>query len=347
MTKQIQKGGDNSTNIQAGEVHVIQGITYTEARTIALDVFKSNFLSMSEQAATIARNRAEEITEQFLRKLQSEHEKGVQNAQDPDFQHALFTVQKEYARTGDKQLGDLLVDLLVDRTKHDKRSILQIVLNESLSVAPKLTTDQLAVLSTVFILRYTINYGIKSLDTLSKYLDTYISPFSDLLSKNAACYQHLEYAGCGSISIGEVNLGELLRNKYAGVFSKGFDVGELQSRQINIAPTSEIFTVCLHDKNKLQVNSMSEQVLRDKARELNLSEEETNKLVGLNNSYMMNANEIRQYLSILRPYMEKIFDVWGSSYMRNLKLTSVGIAIGHANVKRQIGEFTDLSIWIN
>jgi hypothetical protein len=28
-------------------------------------------------------------------------------------------------------------------------------------------------------------------------------------------------------------------------------------------------------------------------------------------------------------------------------LTSVGISIGHANIKRLVGEFAKLSIWIN
>ncbi len=80
-------------------------------------------------------------------RLHKEYAKGLENAENPDFQRALFTVQKEYALTGDDELGDLLVDLLIDRTKQDNRSLLQIVLNESLSVVPKLTNDQLAALS--------------------------------------------------------------------------------------------------------------------------------------------------------------------------------------------------------
>ena len=45
--------------------------------------------------------------------------------------------------------------------------------------------------------------------------------------------------------------------------------------------------------------------------------------------------------------MAQVFDVWEGSFMQNLSLTSVGVAIAHANIKRHIGEFTDLSIWIN
>jgi hypothetical protein len=45
--------------------------------------------------------------------------------------------------------------------------------------------------------------------------------------------------------------------------------------------------------------------------------------------------------------MSDCFEIWFASPMKNLTLTSVGIAIGHANIKRFAGEFANLSIWIN
>lgn len=139
MSKQVQKGGENSTNIQVEEVNVVQGLTYAEVRQVATDVFKANFYDLAGEAKNIAEARAAQITEDFLAKLQAENPDGFAKAQDPDFQHALFTVQKEHARSGDEDLGSLLVDLLVDRSKQNQRDILQIVLNESLAIAPKLT----------------------------------------------------------------------------------------------------------------------------------------------------------------------------------------------------------------
>lgn len=346
MIKQVQKGGDQSTNIQASEVHIV-GISYAEAHQIALDVFRANFLSLSDRAADIALARVEEITDKFLRKLKEQNEKGIAHSEDPDFQYALFTIQKEYARTGDEALGDLLVDILVDRTKHETRSILQIVLNESLSVAPKLTNDQLAALSLLFIFKYTINRGIASLKSFGEYLDRHVAPFVGLLSKNNSCYWHLSYSGCGSISIGSVNILKVLRQRYPGLFSKGFTDKNLQQNGIILPIESEIFIMCLHDGAKLQINALDNEVLRDKAAQLNLDLAEIDKLIGVNNTFLMSDAEIKDYIEQLRPYMKSVFDVWENSYMKNLDLTIVGIAIGHANIKRLVGEFTDLSIWIN
>ena len=132
---QKQNIAQGSTAIQAGGNVTITktGLTYAEVRDVALDVFRANFYELAGVAKETAKARAEEITEEFLSKLQKEHPAGLEKSNDPDFQYALFTVQKEYARNGDKDLGDLLVDLLVDRSKQEQRDILQIVLNESLN----------------------------------------------------------------------------------------------------------------------------------------------------------------------------------------------------------------------
>jgi len=346
MTKQVQKGGDHSTNVQAEKVQINMGVTISDVRQIARDIFKANFLSLSKQAKEVAKTRAEEITDKFLMELKKQNEDGIKNAQDPDFQYAMFTIQKEYAKTGDKELGDLLVDILVDRTKQEGRSILQIVLNESLSVAPKLTNDQLAALSVIFMLRYTINTRINNSLTLGQNFDETIKPFINLLSKKAPCYQHLEYAGCGSISISSVNFADLLKEKYLGLFSKGFLSNELQKRNINLPAENRIFVTCLHDNTKLQLNAINEDEIKEEARNLGI-EDNIDQLLELNKSCLMNSKEVEDEIVQLRPYMKTVFDVSRESFMKNLTLTSVGIAIGHANVKRNIGEFTDLSIWIN
>ena len=69
--------------------------------------------------------------------------------------------------------------------------------------------------------------------------------------------------------------------------------------------------------------------------------------MSLYQQYKMNEQEIKLKCISLRNYMSNIFDVWDNSSMKNTTLTSVGITIGHGNLKRLIGEFADLSIWIN
>jgi hypothetical protein len=347
MSDQTQKAGNHSTNVQAGSIIVHQGPSVAEVRQLALDVFRANFFELAGDARDIVRQRAEEVTEAFLKQLQQEHAEGLKRAQEPDFQHALFTVQKEYARCGDKDLGDLLVDLLVDRTKQESRSILQIVLNESLSVAPKLTPDQLAALSVIFLFKYTINHRIRNHETLWTYLDRHVAPFADLLSDKVACYQHLEYSGCGTVGLGTVALAEVFKQHYGALFSKGFDDAQWQGKQLSLPSIHPIFLTCVNDKTRRQVNGMSEEVIRSECKRLGVSEDDTGKVVGLHTETLMSADDVKNKIIDARPYMRRVFEMWAGSSMSHFTLTSVGIAIGHANVKKNVGEFTDLGIWIN
>lgn len=348
MTKKTQKSGDNSTNIQADSITVLQqGLSYDDVRSVALDVFKENFIKISGNANNVAENRCFQITDFFLTKLQNENPRGFKNAEDPDFQYSLFMVQKEYARNGDKELGDLLVNLLVDRSKQEQRDILQIVLNESLIIAPKLTRAQLAILAIVFVFKHTNKTGdFKGVDDLWEYFDLHIKPFVKDLVKNIVSFQHLQFSGCGSISEGIFNrLEDILGRTYQGLFLKGFDPEELEKRDVQLE--EELRMTCFNDDKKIQIRALNIDDLSLKMKQLKIPDEKKTKIIELFNLNKMNKNEIKEKCIEGRSYMNDVFDIWSNSKMQMFNLTSVGIAIGHANVKRLVGEFANLSIWIN
>jgi len=346
---QEQNVAEGSTPIQAGGNVTITktGLTYAEVRDIALDVYRANFYKLAGVAKETAKARAEEITEGFLSKLQKEHPAGLEKANDPDFQYALFTVQKEYARNGDKDLGDLLVDLLVDRSKHNQRDILQIVLNESLSTAPKLTENQLAVVAVIFLFGYTQNLGIRNHQMFAEYLDKHVAPFATKVVKNMACYQHLQFTGCGAIGLGARSLESILGMTYQGEFLKGFDAKEVTDRGVSIGVDPRFFMPCLNDPSKMQVRVNSKELLDKNLEAHAITPEDRAKISALFDVGKMNETEIKEKCVEIRPYMSGLIETWSESAMKNFTLTSVGIAIGHANIKRFVGEFADLSIWIN
>jgi len=347
MSKQEQQSGDNSTNIQANEIVVHQGLSYSDVKQVALDVFRANFYELVGKAHEIAGARAAEITEDFLKKLQSENPTGFSKAEDPAFQRALFTVQQEYASAGDKELGALLVDLLVDRSKHEQRDILQIVLNESLSTAPKLTNDQLSALAIIFLFKYTQSPGVGNHQMLGEYFDKHVLPFADKLIKSDSCYQHLEYSGCGSIGMGQIMLVAILKKIYQGMFLKGFDAAEVTQRGITIGLDQRFFMPCLNDPNKFQVRATNKEVLEKLLDANSIEQEDRVKIISLFDQKLMSDEEAINKCVSIRPYMEQVFSIWASSHMKKFTLTSVGMAIGHANIKRLVGEFSNLSIWIN
>lgn len=346
--EQTQQVGHGSTAIQAtGNVVVNNGLSYSEVRDVVLDVFRSNFLQLAGEAKDVARQRAEEITDKFLEKLQRENPAGLAQAPNPDFQYGLFSVQRDFARTADADLGDLLVDLLVDRTKHPQRDMAQIVLNECLLVAPKLTSEQLSALAVIFFFKYCSTYGVMSFQQLTALLDKFVRPFVETLPSTPASYQHLEFAGCGSVQITSSRLEDLLWLRYQGLFDKGVDLTELSGASFYFNPHQQLTGRCLLDSSKIQVLAQNLDHLEKLLVAHRVSSEDAQRLRQAFGKNRLGPEEIKAKCIELMPYMESLFSLWTSSGLHTMTLTSVGIGLAHANIKRLTGEFADLSIWVN
>src|ERR1039458_7595778 len=204
-SRQQQKSGDNSLNMQVANLNT--GMSYSDVRDIArdaaLDTFKANFPKLRDEAAAVVLARVEEITDKFFAELVAAYPEAISNARDPDMQMALLQVQKEYARTGDKDMGDVLVDILVDRSSQTGRSLRQLLLGEALNTVPQLTVPCMATLSTLWLISSVVLEGTDSVGGLHNALRRLLIPCAaDLATKNIEL-RHLEYAGCVSIGIGE------------------------------------------------------------------------------------------------------------------------------------------------
>ncbi|WP_202983555.1 LPO_1073/Vpar_1526 family protein [Ferrimonas lipolytica] len=347
-SSQKQDAGDNSTNLQGQQVIVNQGISYSDAKEIANDVFKSNFIELKQEAAQIAQERAEEVTDKVISQLNERSPESINEFETPALQDALFTVQKQYAISGDEDLGDLLVDILVDRAAAPTRNMVQIVLDESLGIAPKLTLEQFDTLTLNFLLICTRRLDVKNYDGLIAHFNKRVVPFIENLSEKNSDYTHAEYLGCGHVRAGNYgNLEDRLRRAYKVFFSKGFTEEELLEKVGEGLNLQGLVIQCFHDKDKLQIGVFDEDVLETVANKNGLNTEAKKKLKALFESSTKPANEIKDIVIREIPELQEVFDVWGKSPFNKFELTSVGIAIAHANYRRKIGDTMDLSIWIN
>jgi len=342
-----QEGGDNSTNLQGQTIVINQGITYQDAKNIAADVFKSNYLELSVKAADTARQRAEELIDDFLAEVKERNPEAINTMESPGMQYAIFTAQKEYAKTGDKDLADMLVDILVDRAAQEERNLKQIVLDESLSIVPKLTLSQLDTLTIIFILKYSKNQQVGSIPLLKKYFEEYISPFTSLLSKEDSLYQHLEFAGCASISMGSIKIEDRILKTYKGIFCKGFTKEQFEATGVlPMDKYSSIIIRCLQNNMKFQLAAIDDETFEVIAKEKGIGETEIAKLKPLMNNYQLNAGETKELIKQQGDFMNILFDVWDNSPLKNMTLTSVGITIATANLRRKTGISVNLGIWI-
>lgn len=345
--KKIQKNKNGSENYQAEVIVVKKGMTYEETRNIAMDVYKANMMQFKTIAAEEANNRAEEITEKILKKISESNLSAFAEFQKPGMQDALFRTQKEYAMSGDKELGDLLVDIISDRANAKDRNMLQIVLDESLNVAPKITIEQLDTLTLNFLLIKTRRLNVLNYELLKAYFIKSIFPFVDNLVGEPKHYNFLEYLRCGQIRAGSFGKLEAnLRKTYKGLFSKGFTMEEVITEFGDISKLNGLIIPCFHDRLKFQISVMDDEVLENKMTELKIDDTLKPKIKSFFEKTTMQPNEIKSQLENFDNRMKKIFDIWDNSYFKNFDLSSMGIAIAHANYRRRTNETMDLTIWI-
>ncbi|MGR5392145.1 hypothetical protein FB443_1011024 [Vibrio crassostreae] len=347
---QKQQGGDHSTNVQAESV-TINGISYSDARTIALDVYKANFLELSQSAAQLARARAEELTDSFLSKLKEEHESAISELQQPAMQAALYEAQKQYAKTGDADLEGMLVDILVQRASTPERNTKQIVLDEALEVVSKLTPDQLDMLSMNFALTRLSRGGVTSQNALVDFFTNELLKFGNGQNPHQSWVEHLAYSGCVTLMDASwyKEIPELILGKYPAMFQKGFDEEQFVA---SIGDSSEKYKSLLkhsyHTVSLLEFNLLTEGALGEKAAELGFEEQEVSKLKSLFTSNLMNKDEVKDWLVEKVPGLTDLINNWGGedSRLSKMQLTTVGIALAQANYTRKVNIKFDLGIWV-
>lgn len=343
--KQEQTSGEGGVNYQAGGDIILQA-DLKEMREIALAVYKENALDLRGIAEDIAYARADKLTNEFLERLNEKTPQATDALSDPDMQSVLFDAQTQYARSGEDDLGEVLVDLLADRASQDSRTLRTLALNEAIHSAPKLTEQQRRAIGLVFILRYATYRGAVNAQMLyDGYLKPSVLALASGLPDKAVDYQHIEYVGAGTLSISEYSFCNMIRGDYGGLFTNGFDDGEIPVGWDRAQLSAYGIRPALRNPLKFQVDVAGKSGIDELAAANNKSEI-AEQLKRLHDIDLMSDEEIVQDLELLDPTITGLVKQWDESPANKLTLTSVGIAIGHAYWRRITGHDAPLSIWL-
>jgi hypothetical protein len=343
---QRQNAGDGSTNIQAEVANF--GISYEDAKSIAMDVFDQNFHKLAREAHELAFARAEEFTLNYLAQVHEREPEAIQNISDPGIQSDVLAAQSGYAKSGDGDLGEILVDILVDRTQRTQRNITSLCLSESLAVAQKLTSEHFSILAVLFALKNVKLGGVAHPGDLYERLERILKPLEPgLNAASSSDVQYLTAVGCMTISMGSTDPRDVMRETYPGLFNRGLTPDETPDLQEFIGTT--LIARCLHDATKFQVNATDSDVATQIANAAGLDEQQRSKLLGLLRSNLMNNDEIGQEIQAASPLAYAAIEKFNSLQLGHASSTAIGIAIGHANVRRLLpGLFeTPIEVWIS
>lgn len=351
MTDQRQKVGDNSVVVQSGRDTVIQaGIGREEMQNI-IETLAQQQTQYAAVAREIVDARLVDLEQRLIEKFTTPGQANTGAFKDPDFQYLLTRAQHAYARSGDKQVADTLVDIIAERSKLSKRDRLMMALNAAVDVAPTLTANEFAELSLVFLIRYTAIHGQVSLDGFKQYFQKTIAPLLPDIATTRSSYQYLEGQRCSSIEISSISVQKAFHSNYGGLICKGFTLENLKKHlpddKKHILDGSPLLIPCLHDPSRLQFRALTGEEALDQLKNFDLEEEQRNNVVSVFKGAFMSLEEIKTALIPLIPKFGTFTDLWDSTLLKNLTLTSIGIAIAHSNLRRLCGFEADLSIWID
>jgi len=135
--------------------------------------------------------------------------------------------------------------------------------------------------------------------------------------------------------------------KYQGLFDKGFDASELNGAVFYFNQNQQLTRPCDMNPSKIKIQAQNLDHLENLMSAHRVSTEDAQRLRQVFGKNRLNAAEIKVKCIERFPYMQSLFDLWTSTPLQNITLTSVGIGLAHANIKRLTGEFADLSVWVN
>lgn len=213
----INIGSGTQINTQSGDITSYQTITNIfDLEQIGALIFEKNFPKIKEMISEVARANAmnfiSELIKQGKEKLSQED---IPNLSDPDLHYMLTQAVITTGRNNDPTLRTHLARLMIDRIKNAKSDLKKIVYNEAIMTLPKLTLNQLKIITACFLLRNARFSNVKDEITFE---EAYRPIYKDLLNfhETNAEIQHTVYSGTASRSIGQWNFKDVLRS-YSGL----------------------------------------------------------------------------------------------------------------------------------
>ncbi|WP_320774616.1 LPO_1073/Vpar_1526 family protein [Streptomyces sp. CRN 30] len=341
-TKQNQRGGDGSTNIQGESIKYIEvahyGVSVADAKTIAMDVFEMNVTRFTEIARQVASERVGEFTNKLLGSIPPQ---SLAALQDPDVQRRLFFAQQEFACSGDDEIGDTLITLLAERITNSRHGMRRLVLNEALQIAAKLTADHISLLTCNFFLKY-VSFGddLRTVQEVAEEVDAALTPYRDeIFNLGQPDLDYLRGNGCLTVNGGfiqaSVSPGQYLGWHYPGIFTQGFTLEEFYDGH-HLVGTPLIEEYPTADGNRYRVRATSMLKLDAMIRKYNL-EDKRHAAESALKSRVQPDHVILDSVLECAPHLKRFFTRWQKMGMSGYMNSASAIAIAHANVRRATG----------
>lgn len=334
---QNQISGNDSVNFQAKEIKINTGLSYADVKQIVLDTFNSNFHTLKQEALELSNTRAIEFIEKFLSKIEEKEINLLNRFKDPDFLINFFDAQKAYAAKGYKFQMDLLIQMLMEKSKSNSLSTFELTVDESLKVITKLTQGQIDYLTIVLVLKNLNAVELPTENILKSFIQENIEPFiSEVLSITDLV--HLESIGCIHKRNSGAYIGlHSLTYKFERLFIKGFTKQYFENKVGKIEIYKDFLVPHAHNPELFQLFSMHQNTIQSRCQSHNLSKDNCQKIDRVYFETRMESDEIENYYTNISPNLKKLINTFNTNYGR-YELSTTGVLISIINLKAKANQ---------
>lgn len=342
-TEQCQKSGEGSLNIQINQNGIslsdCQAVVKKEVEYQVNALLNDNFIKLREEALACANVRANELTQMFFDKLvklpQEIMRQVLEKLRTPEVQISILEAQKGYIKSGKSEKLKLLSSLLKDRVTSNSETLKGILIDEAISLVPKLNQTHIDFLTCILFID--IQCQVKNLLSFkTSVLDIIVLLFGKInISDNDISF--LSQLKClEKIQLNSrLDLYKILKNRYQGLFSVGFEEKDVNMEILNRIKPAVLIT-CLNDSNKLQLKFLNKEVLEEELKDKNISTEDLKAIKKYFDNSTLSENEIKTKINQLTPNFVNVVE--GLKKYNHIYLTPLGILIGILNYKEQFKE---------
>lgn len=340
-------GSDNSQ----GQIHIHQGMNSDEVRALCLDLVQKELALYKQQASDESMRRFNLLMEKFLDLLAEMNELKRQKLQEPAIQFAINETFKEYIKSGNEELGDDLMDLMIERMEVDEHTTKQLLIDEARQILPKLSVSTISLICIITFSQLIIpRDNVVFIEMLHK-LSPILSRLEGLSGFDVA---YLEQVRCGqSLSIFDSgkNFEQRMLSSYNLLFLHPISIDQFNSfvkkHGYNQGEVSDVimFIHALMDTRGQQMcfnkNSFrNEQIIG------NNKDEIIQALTFLTKEMTpFNEDEVKQFFLNIDKNWHVVSNIFNRGDIKNFVLSPVGSYIGLRRLSKMFRDNIPLSVF--
>lgn len=346
---QKQSAEDGSIAVQAaGDVTISQGLTSVQMVEI-LSALSSHVNTLVSSTREEMEGRLKSLEESIIERFATDSTTRAEAFRDPDFLAATLDAQKAFARSGEDGLKTMLTDLVAQRSKNTSRNRLTLTLNDAIQKVGSIPQSDLNTLSLIFLLKNVKHNGLVNLEGLAEFLSDSATSLLDDVSISESAFNYLAAHGCLlPLGIGEYSSAlEFLIKTYGQLVTKG----ETEENFRNVFSDYDILTwagliVDSPYGRGLKRFSIAGSEMAKILGQIGVFGDHAERYATLVASAMPSKEEFIEVMSVHFPRVDDFLSIYNETVFRSSRLTSIGIALAHANLKTSPFLETDLSVWI-